>query len=99
MALSGSLLCLQDQLRHAELAVAAELRKRPELRPLPQVGVVVAPEEADEDLAQDAAAHRSQPEGGVVALEGMLRLRQDVVPERRVVPEQRVELHERMVLV
>src|SRR5258705_125038 len=78
------LCCGHDQVRDLEcLSVAAELLRRTPRRILREIRVVVAGEKADEYLSENAAADWAHP----LALVSLLRLGQDVVPERGVVRE------------
>src|SRR6266545_3508730 len=91
---------LGDQLGHPELPVPGELRRRLPGRLLVEEREAVSQHQADEGLADDPAAQRSELDGVlVVPFERLLRLGQDVVPERRLAGELGRDLGQRFVLV
>src|SRR5437588_4275534 len=83
---------LQDQLGHAEALAPNEVLNRLPRRELVDVGLAIRSHQAHEDLADDAPADRPKPDWGLIG-ERLLRLRQDVVPEGRIVSELLVDLN------
>jgi hypothetical protein len=77
-----------DQFGHAEDSIFAhKLLEGLPVGVLLDVGVRVVPEQPNEHFPNDAPTHRSEAYLSLIVYKRMLRFRQDVVPERRIIGE------------
>jgi hypothetical protein len=76
--------CGLDQIGDAEL-LAAQLFIRGSVRILRKVRVTVSQYDPRERLRDDAAAHGTETNWGIVLLESLLRFRKDVEPQGSVI--------------